>query len=84
MNSRTEQVNERGKAPINDVISAIGQWPMVQGKAWDESKWDWKQAILNLRKYVSKKDDDIFSGKEITNEIDVVSAFGNISDSFGD
>lgn len=75
-------MNERGKEPILNVIKAIGHWPMVQGKDWDESKWEWKGAILSLRKYISKKNDDIFSGKEITNEIDTVSASGIISNSF--
>lgn len=74
-NFRTEQVNEHGREPILNVIKAIGHWPMVQGKSWDDSKWEWKDAILKLRKYISKKDDDIFSGKEIVNEIDTVSVF---------
>lgn len=66
-----EQVNDRGKEPILDVINAIGKWPMLEGKNWDESKWEWKDSILKFRKVVSKKE-DIFTGKETNNEVDTV------------
>lgn len=45
---------------------------MLEGKNWDESKWDWKDSILKFRKVVGKKEDDIFSGKETNNEVDTV------------
>jgi hypothetical protein len=56
-----------------DLIRATGKFPMLEGKNWDESEFDWKRTILNFRKYVSKKEDDIFNtNKEINNEIDTV------------
>lgn len=46
---------------------------MIEGKRWDESQWDWKQAILKFRKFITKNDDDIFGGnKGSANDIDTV------------
>lgn len=67
-----EQVNERGKQPLIDLLTAVGPFPMLEGKNWDETQFDWKKTIQNFRKYISNKTDDIFSGKEITNEVDTV------------
>lgn len=56
-----------------DLLDVIGQWPLLEGNDWDESKWDWEKSILKFRKYISKKDDNIFgTSKELTNEIDTV------------
>ena len=58
------------------MIKASGHWPILEGKNWNESLFDWKNTILNFRKYTNKKDDDIFAGlKELTNEIDIVRHF---------
>lgn len=66
-------MNDRGKEPILNMIKATGHWPMLEGKNWDESQWDWKQTILNFRKYVSKQGDDVFStNKDTNNEVDTV------------
>lgn len=73
-----EKVNDRGKAPILNLLNAIGRFPIIEGKNWDESQWDnetWKKTVLKFRKYVSKQDDDIFSSnKETNNLIDTVSS----------
>ena len=47
---------------------------MLEGSNWNESIWDWKRAILKFRKYVSKKDDDIFDANKANNdnELDTV------------
>lgn len=66
-------MNERGKEPLLNVINALGGWPMIEGKRWDESQFDWKQAILKFRKFITKSDEDIFGGnKGSANDIDTV------------
>lgn len=56
-----------------NLIKAMGSFPMLERKNWDESQWDWKRTILNFRKYILKRDDDIFNtNKEAKNEIDTV------------
>lgn len=46
---------------------------MVEGKRWDETQWNWRQAILKFRKLIIKSDEDIFGGgKGSANEIDSV------------
>lgn len=56
-----------------NLIKAMGSFPMLEGKNWDESQWDWKRTILSFRKYILKRDDDIFNtNKEAKNEIDTV------------
>lgn len=51
----------------------MGKWPILEGKNWDESLWDWERTILQLRKYINKNDENIFgSKKESSNEIDTV------------
>lgn len=58
------------------MIKGSGHWPILEGKNWNESLFDWKNTILKFRKYTNKKDDDIFAGlKELTNEIDIVRHF---------
>lgn len=72
-----EQINDRGKTPLLNMIKAAGHWPMLEGKNWDESLFDWKSTILRFRTYISKKDDDIFSGgKDLSNEVETVSQIG--------
>lgn len=66
------KVDERGKQPLIDLLKAVGHFPLMEGENWDETKFDWKQTILNLRKYISKKTDDIFSDERETNEVDTV------------
>lgn len=53
-------------------MKALGGFPMLEGREWDESAFDWKATILSFRKYISKKQDDIFDGKELSNKIDTV------------
>ena len=33
---------------------------MLDGTDWNVNKWDWKKSLLNLRKLISNKDDNIF------------------------
>lgn len=66
-------MNQRGKQPLLELLDFIGQWPLIIGNDWDDSQWDWEKSILKFRKFISKKEDNIFrSGKEPTNEIDTV------------
>lgn len=67
-----DRVNERGKEPIINLIKATGQWPMLEGKNWDETQFDVKKTILNFRKYISKSDEDIFASGTETNEVRAV------------
>ena len=44
---------------------------MLDGTDWDENKWNWTQSLLNLRKTISYKDDDLFeSNKTMSNVIE--------------
>lgn len=66
-------MEKRGKEPLINLIAAIGHWPMLAGNKWNETQFDWKQAILRFRKYVSKNDEDIFkTSKGTVNDIDTV------------
>ena len=52
-----------------EVLKQIQGFPMLDGASWNEKKWDWKKSLLNLRKYISKKEDNIFTSKKQTSEI---------------
>ena len=68
-----ETVDQRGKQPVLNLLDFIGKWPLLEGKNWDESQWDWENTIFLLRKYINKNDENIFGPKkEISNEIDTV------------
>lgn len=53
-------MNNRGKKPLVDILKNLKGLPMLDGVDWDEAKWDWKNSLLDLRKYISKKPDNIF------------------------
>ncbi|CAO1339723.1 unnamed protein product [Diamesa hyperborea] len=53
-------VNKRGKKPLVDILEKLNGLPMLDGPDWNETKWDWKLSLLNLRKFISNKDDNIF------------------------
>ena len=33
---------------------------MLDGPNWNETNWNWKTSLLNLRQHISNKTDDIF------------------------
>ena len=42
-------VEERGLQPTKDVLQKLGGWPVLE-KDWDESSFDWKEAVYKFRK----------------------------------
>lgn len=61
-------MNKRGRKPLVDILEKLNGLPMLDGADWNEAKWDWKLSLLNLRKFISNKDDNIFV-KSIKKEI---------------
>jgi hypothetical protein len=43
---------------------------MIDGEEWEEENWDWEKTILNLRKVIAKRDDNILSIEKNINEIE--------------
>ncbi|CAO1337140.1 unnamed protein product [Diamesa serratosioi] len=69
-----ELVKERKTKPLLDILTIMNGFPMLEGTNWDDAKWNWPTSLLNLRKHISKKDDDIF-GRKIKNEIEKQNEF---------
>ena len=61
--------NDQSKNTMLEVLKQIQGFPMLDGASWNETNWDWKKSLLNLRKYISKKEDNIFSSQNQTSEI---------------
>ncbi|CAO1344025.1 unnamed protein product [Diamesa hyperborea] len=61
--------NDRSKEVMLEVLKQIQGFPMLDGAGWNEKNWDWKTSLLNLRKYISKKDNNIFKKKKKMAEI---------------
>ncbi|KAG5675325.1 hypothetical protein PVAND_005236 [Polypedilum vanderplanki] len=58
-----DRINERGKEPIIKLFQKIGGFPMIE-QNWNENEWEWENAILKLRYYISKKATNIFENDE--------------------
>lgn len=35
---------------MKNVLKSLGGWPVVEGKKWDERKFDWLETLISLRK----------------------------------
>lgn len=54
--------------PLEDLVKKIGGWPMISGESWDESKWNWDDAMKALVNVY--KIEDIYKGAiDTDNEI---------------
>lgn len=43
------------------MIKAAGSWPMLEGKSWNNTKFQLKNTIQDFRYHINKLDDDIFN-----------------------
>lgn len=59
--SVTDRVDKQGKGPILKMIKAAGSWPMLEGKSWNNTKFQLKNTIQDFRYHINKLDDDIFN-----------------------
>lgn len=59
----TYKLEARGFAPLKELISAIGGWPMLGN--WNENIFDLEQAILKLRAKISGVNSNLFRQRKI-------------------
>ncbi|CAO1340853.1 unnamed protein product [Diamesa tonsa] len=60
--------NDRSKEAMLVVLKQIQGFPMLDGADWNEKSYNWTEALLSLRKYISKKDNNIFAPKKNNSE----------------
>jgi len=46
----TDYIEERGLEPLKEILTQMGGWPVVDGDAWDESKFEWNKNLYTNRK----------------------------------
>ena len=51
--------NDDEKA-LKEIIEELGGWPLLEGSAWDDSKWSIDKAITKIRKLLAHRSDKIF------------------------
>lgn len=61
--------NDQSKEAMLEVLKEIQGFPMLDGADWNETNWEWRKSLLNLRIFISHKDDIIFKAKTKTSEI---------------
>lgn len=42
-------IEQRGNAPLTDLLNEYGGWPVVKGDEWNEAGWDWLDVIKRYR-----------------------------------
>lgn len=48
----TAFIEQRGTAPVTNVLNAMGGWPVVlPGGGWDSESWSWQRSIAFSRSY---------------------------------
>lgn len=48
--SDTDTIEQNGLRTAQSLIKSLGGWPVVDGEAWKEDEFDWKQLMYELRK----------------------------------
>lgn len=80
-----DKINERGVAPMKEILTFIGGWPLIEGDGWNESDWEWETSILKLRELIAKRMNNIFAKekqpKEEEASVDRVERFSFFTDS---
>ena len=46
-----EGIEKLGADPLKKVLKNLGGWPVVEGSKWDESNFDWIDALIAFRKF---------------------------------
>ncbi|KAF5287392.1 hypothetical protein FQA39_LY15930 [Lamprigera yunnana] len=47
----TEAIEKNAVPTVNEILKDIGGWPVLEGKQWNEDKFDWKWSIFKFRKH---------------------------------
>lgn len=43
------QIEKTSDNDFRDILKKLGGWPVLEGKSWDESSFDWKKAVYKFR-----------------------------------
>lgn len=60
----SDVLESRGLTAIKNVLNIVGGWPMIE-RNWTGNSWDLKKSILNLRKFITGNDEDIFGSRKV-------------------
>ncbi|XP_058790780.1 neprilysin-2-like [Phymastichus coffea] len=44
------RINETSTKEVLNVLKKLGNWPVIVGKSWDDSNFDWRKLIYQMRK----------------------------------
>ena len=48
----TATIEERGTIPVDNVLTAMGGWPVVLAQGnWNENDWSWQQSVAWSRSF---------------------------------
>lgn len=36
--------------PVRDIVKKLGGWPVLDGEAWQDGDFEWKQSVKKFRK----------------------------------
>lgn len=50
VNFIVEKIEKTGYQEIKSILSSLGEWPVVVGRSWIESNFNWQTLIYQLRK----------------------------------
>ncbi|XP_035231912.1 neprilysin-2-like [Stegodyphus dumicola] len=45
-----ESIEKLGSQPLKRLLKDLGGWPVVEGDNWNESSFDWIQALIQIRR----------------------------------
>lgn len=46
----TALIESRGTAPLLELLSQFGGWPVISGDKWDETNWNWLDVLKKFRR----------------------------------
>jgi len=46
-----EKIENIGLDPLKDMLKDMGGWPVLEGDAWDEEKFNWIEAVYTFRSH---------------------------------
>lgn len=72
---QSDKIKSLGAEPLVKFLEKIGGWPMLEGKDWDQDKFNWSNAIQSL-KDVNKPGRQLkrFNDEDKANEVDNLAA----------
>ena len=42
-------IEKHGVTPLLDILRHLGGWPVLDGDAWKDGKFDWRQSVFDFR-----------------------------------